>query len=178
MNLHLSGKRLVAWAFVLLATASAVNLIIGGREYFLLYASLAQLQFTVAKMTFQNPNTNQASILVQVHANNPVDYRGLTVTLVQASTYFESSNSFLFSQNRPLLQSFIISQSLPPHTVTVWNFTMTLNSQNATSLSSFYDAHQRSITAISSLEVTVSSFLTTLSGNPTYYPEQQNITLT
>ncbi len=176
MNFHLNSHRLLSWAFIVLATASGVNLVIGGRQYWLLYSSLDQVQFSISHMTLQSPVGNVASILTVVKADNPVDYSGLTISLVSISAFFLSNGSSLF-QGKPLGGGGVTSRALAPHTVETWNLTITLNPQNTTSLYSFYNAHGQKITADSSLYVSVSSYLTIVSGSATTYAVQQNVTL-
>jgi len=177
MKLQLNTRRFIPWVFVLLSAASAVNLVLGGRDYLLLYASLGQLQFTISRMTLQGAIANQTSILVEVGADNPVDYGGLRPTLVNISTHFVSGNSSLFD-SIPVTRSWMINQTLAPHMMTVWTFSVALNSQDATSLSIFYKAHNGIVTAKTFFVVTVSSLLDMVTGTPSFYQENQNITLT
>ena len=177
MKLQLNARRFIPWVFVLLSATSAVNLVVGGRDYLLLYASLGQLQFTISRMTLQGAIANQTSILVEVVADNPVDYGGLRPTLVNISTHFVSGNSSLFD-SIPLTRSWMINQTLAPHTMTVWTFAVTLNSQDATSLSIFSNTHNGIVTAKTFFVVTVSSLLDMVTGTPSFYQENQNITLT
>ena len=177
MKLQLKTRRLIPWVFVLLSAASAVNLVLGGRDYLLLYASLGQLQFTISRMSLQGAIANQTSILVEVGADNPVDYGGLRPTLVNVSTHFVSGNSPLFDRI-PVTRSWMINRTLAPHMITVWTFAVTLNPQNATSISTFYNTHNGIVTAKTFFVVTVSSLLDMVTGTPSFYQENQNITLT
>lgn len=176
MKLHLS-KRVVTWAFVLLVAVSSVNMAVGARNYALLYAALSQLQFTFSMMTVQNSTAGGFDLLAQVNADNPVDYGALRATLVYITAYFNSSSSFLF-RDRPIAYSLIISQMLPAHALTSWNFYIPLGAQNATNIYMLYNAHSGNVAANTVLIVTVSSFLDTLTGRPTYYSQSQNLTLT
>ena len=177
MNLHFDRRRVLPWVFVALAATLSVNLALGSRQYWLLYSSLQQLGFTITQVSLQSPGASMTSIQTIVRADNPVDYSGLTVTLISVTTYFHSDGSSLFEQ-RPVGGGGVISRSLSPHTVQDFTLVITLNQQNATSLSHFFTAHNGNITADSSLYVSVSSYLTTLSGSATAYTVQQNVTLT
>jgi hypothetical protein len=177
MKLHLKTRRILPWALVVLSVASTINLVIGARDYLLLYASLGQVQFTVSRMILQGTVANETSIQIQVRADNPVDYAGLRPTLVNIVTYFASGNSSLF-EHSPVERSWMINQTLAPHAVTMWTLSVELNPQNATSVSNFYDAHNGMDVARTVLLVTVSSFLDIVTGSPSFYQENQNITLT
>jgi hypothetical protein len=177
MKLQLKTRRLIPWVFVLLSAASAINLVLGGRDYLLLYASLGQLQFTISRVTLQGAIANETSIRVQLEADNPVDYGHLRPTLVTISTYFVSGNFSLFDRI-PVQRSWMINQTLAPHTLTTWTFGVTMNPQNATSLSTFYNAHNGIVTAKTFIVFTVSSLLDMVTGNPSFYQEYQNVTLT
>ncbi|SRR5216683_804242 len=177
MKLQLKTRRLIPWIFVLLSAASAINLVLGSRDYLLLYASLGQLQFTISKLNFQGAVPDETSILLQLQADNPVDYGGLRPTLVNISTYFVSDNSSLFDRI-PVQRSWMINQTLAPHTLTTWTFDVTLNPQNATSLSTFYNAHNGVVTAKTFSVFTVSSLLDIVTGSPSFYQLNQNVTLT
>lgn len=176
MKFHFGRKDLISWVFLILAIAATINLVTSGRDYFLLYASRANVQFTIAKMAYQNSSSNQPSILVLLDADNPVDYGGLNPKLVYTSTYFVSNNFSLF-QSVPLQRGWIPSQNLSPHALTVWNFNITLTPPDAKSLSNFYMSHKGNITSVVFIEVTVSSLLDEVSGAPTFYQGQQNVTL-
>ncbi len=176
MNFHVNSRRLLPWVFVVLATTLGLNLLIVSREYWLLYSSLDQVGFSISRMTLQSPIGDMASILAIVKADNPVDYGGLTVTQVSMSAFFLSNGSSLF-QEEPLGGGGATRQALASHTTETWTLTITLSPQDTTSLYSFYNAHLENITADSTLYVSVSSYLTILSGTPTLYEEQQNLTL-
>ena len=176
MNFHVNSHRLLSWVFVVLAATLGVNLVIVSRQYWLLYSSLEQVEFSISGMTLQSPIGNMGSILTTVKANNPVDYGGLTVTQVSISAFFLSNGSSLF-QEAPLGGGRVTRQALAPHTAETWTLTITLNPQDTTSLYSFYNVHGRNITTDSTLYVSVSSYLTALSGIPILYQVQQNLTL-
>jgi hypothetical protein len=177
MKLQLKTRRLIPGIFVILSAASAINLVLASRDYLLLYTSLSQLQFTISKLSLQGAIANETSILLQLEADNPVDYGGLRPTRVTISTYFVSGNSSLFDRI-PVARSWMINQTLAPHMMTVWIFPVTLNSQNATSLSTFYNAHNGIVTAKTFSVVSVSSFLDMVTGSPSFFQENKNITLT
>jgi hypothetical protein len=177
MNFHFQSRTVLPWVFVVLAATLSVNLVLGSRQYWLLYSSLEQLEFSIAQMSLQSPAGSAASILTVVRANNPVDYGGLTVTLISVTTFFQSNGSSLFQQ-KPLGGGGVISRALAPHNVQNLTFTIILNQQNSTSLNSFYNSHNGNIIADSSLYVSVSSYLTTLSGSATAYTAHQNVTIT
>lgn len=176
MNFHVDSRRVLAWVFVVLTTTMGANLVIVGRQYWLLYSSLEQVQFSISRMTLQSPIANMASILTTVKADNPVDYGGLTVTQISISAFFLSNGSSLF-QESPIGGGGIARQAIAPHTAETWTLTITLNPQDTTSLYSFYNVHGRNITTDSTLYVSVSSYLTALSGIPILYQVQQNLTL-
>ena len=176
MKLQLKTRRLIPWIFVLLSAASAINLVVGSRDYLLLYASLGQLQFTISKLSLQGAIANETSIALQLEANNPVDYSGLRPTRFTFSTYFVSGNSSLFDRI-PVADSWMINQTLAPHTSTIWVFGVTLNPQNATSISTFYNAHNGVVTAKALFVVSVSTFLDMVTGSPSFFQENKNITL-
>jgi hypothetical protein len=177
MNLHFDSRRVLPWVFVVLAATLSVNLVLGTRQYWLLYSSLEQLGFTVTQMSLQSSSGNMTNILTVVKADNPVDYSGLTVTLISVTTFFHSDGFSLFEQ-KPVGGGGVISRTLAPHNAQNFTLIISLNQQNATSLSSFYRNHSGNITADSSLYASVSSYLTTLSGSATAYTTQQNVTLT
>jgi len=176
MRLHYS-KRFVAWAFVLMVLVSSINLVLAGRNYALLYAALNQLQFSIPRMILQNTEQNRDRILVQVDADNPVDYGGLKVTLVYISAYFKSLDSSIF-RDSPLQNGWTISETLSPHSSTSFNLTIVLNQQNGTALSTFLVTNPSGVAANAYLVVGISSFLYTLTGRLSYYPASQNLTLT
>ena len=177
MNFHFETRRVLPWVFVVLAATLSVNLVLGSRQYWLLYSSLEQLGFSVTQMSPESTGGNITSILTVVTANNPVDYGGLTVTLMSVTTFFHSGGLSLF-EKRPVGGGGVISRTLAPHNVQNFTLTLSLNQENATSLSSFYKDYRGNITADSSLYVSVSSYLTTLSGSATAYTIQQNVTFT
>ena len=177
MKLQIKTRRLIPWIFVLLSTASALNLVLGSRDYLQLYASLGQLQFTISKLSMQGVVPNETSILLQLQADNPVDYGRLRPTVVTFSAYFMSGNYFLFDR-LPIQRSWMINQTLTPHSSTTWTFGVELNPRNATSLSNFYNAHNGVVTTNAFFGVAVSSFLDMVTGTPSFYPVHQNVTLT
>src|SRR2546425_10791623 len=97
--------------------------------------------------------------------------------LVIISTHFVPSSSPLF-ERIPVPSSWMINQALAPRMMTVWAFAVTLNSQNATSLSVFSNTHNGFVTAKTFFVVTVSSLLDMVTGTPSFYEENQSITLT
>jgi hypothetical protein len=176
MKLYTDTHRLAVWVIIVVIAASSINLIAESREVLLLYTSIRDLQFTLSNMLFQR-NTTGAVILAELRADNPVDYGGLKATQVSFSAYFSSDSSSVFEAN-PLVWGSIISSTLPPHNSATWNFTVQLNPQNATALSSFYNAHNQDVTAKASFRVIVTTtFLNAFAGT-VFYQEQQNLTLT
>jgi hypothetical protein len=178
MKLHINWRRAIAWSFVVLTAASAVNLVLEARAYFLFYSALDEVQFKVQAVSLRQLSTNTSRIVIQIIGTNPVDYSGLKVTLIIGTTYFASLNYTLF-YNSPLQGNLQIYQTLPANGSTSWNMTIPVNSQANTALGTFYEAHRPNITAGVSLVVEMSTFLDKVLGLPTQLPPiQQNVTLT
>jgi hypothetical protein len=185
MKLPADNRVILSWIFILLAAASAINLVIVARNYQLAYLSLNQLEFTVSKVTLQNPSTSVASIVVGITANNPVDYDGLKAVQAFVSVYFFASGSTLF-QDGPLLGYSRVDKPLASQGFTALSVTLMLTPANATSLLDFRDAHPGSVVASATVTVIVSSLLSSLFneinlttfGTGTGFQQLQNITLT
>ncbi len=178
MKLHINWRRVIAWSFVVLTAASAVNLVLEARTYFLFYAALDEAQFTVQAISLQQLSSNTSRIVIQILGTNPEDYSGLKVTLIIGTAYFASLNYTLF-YNTPLEGLLEIGQALPPKGSASWNLTIPVGSQDNTALQAFYEAHHPNITAAVSLVVEMSTFLDKVLGLPTQLaPIQQNATLT
>jgi len=178
MKLRVDWARALTWSFLLLTAASGVNFVLGARTYFMFYSALDEVQFTITAASFQQGSSNSSSILIQIIGENPVDYSGLKVTLVAASTYFASSNATLF-ENAPLYGSGEIDLTLPPHGEISWSLTIQVSDRDTSPLLEFYKAHNSNVTAVVSLTVEMSTFLDKVVGIPTQLPPvQQNITLT
>src|SRR6266849_2632469 len=79
------NRVILCWTLIIVTAASAINLIIVTANYDLANLSLNKLDFTVSKVTFQNPLSN-ASILVGVTANTTVT---VDVSSIVSSLYNE-----------------------------------------------------------------------------------------
>ncbi len=177
MKLYLNGRKLLVWAFIAIVAVSSINLISETRDYLLMYASVDELKFTLSSLALQENGPSGAVVIAQIWVDNPVEYGGLQVTVFDLSTFFFSGNSSLF-QDRPLLGT-LLKQVLAPDRTTIWNLTIPLNPQNATSLISFYQAHDWKVTANASLSAEITTaFFNAVTGNPIPYQEHQNVTLT
>jgi len=184
MKLPADNRVILSWALILVATASAINLVIVARNYQLAYLSLNQLEFAVSKVTLQNPSTNMASIVVEITANNHVDFGGLKAAQALVSVYFFSSGSTLFL-DIPLQGYSLVDKPLASQGFTALSVTLMLAPANATSLVAFSNAHPGSVTASTSVTVIVSSLLSSLfneinltTGIGTEFQQLQNVTLT
>ncbi len=156
---------------------SSINVILTARSYALLYSALKELQFAIPQMVLQKIEQNGTlPIAVQVVADNHVDFGGLRVTLVYVSIYFQSSDSSVF-RNRPLQEGWTLSRIVSPKSSTTIDLVFLLTQNNASALLLFYANHPNDVAANAYLVVGVSSFLYILSGQLSYYPASQNLTL-
>jgi hypothetical protein len=184
MKFPADNRVILSWILILVAAASAINLVVVARNYELAYLSLNQLDFTVSNVTFQNSSTSMASIIVGITANNHVDFGGLTAAQALVSVYFSASGSALF-QDRPLQGYSLIDKPLASQSLTVLSVTLMLTPTNATSLLSFSNTYPGRVIASVAVTVVVSSPLSSLfnevnltTGIGTDFQQQQNITLT
>jgi hypothetical protein len=178
MKVYADGHKLAVWAFLVVAMVGSINLIAESRDTLLLFDSIKQVAFTLSNMTLHaNDTGGSAVILMELRAENPVDYGGLTIAEVSISYYFFSGNASIFRGNS-LGGGWNLNRALAPHGSSTLDFTLRLGTENSTSLYSFYEAHNRSITADASFQVLLNtSFLSVFTG-PTLYQRQQNLTLT
>lgn len=184
MKLPANNRVILGWALILIATVSAINLIIVARDYQLAYLSLNQLDFTVSKVTLQKDSSSTSSIIVEINANNPVDFGGLKATQAYVSVYFSASGSTLFQEN-PLQGYSPFNKPIASRGLTGLSVTLTLTNGNATSLLDFSKTHPGKVVASTTVTVIVSSLLSSLSneinlttGIGTEFQQLQNITLT
>ena len=185
MKLPADKRVILGWALILIATGSGVNLIIVARDYQLAYLSLNKLDLAVSRVTLQNDSSSMASIIVEINANNPVDFAGLKATQAFVSVSFSAPGSTLFQDN-PLQGYSLFDKSLASHGLTGLSVTLTLNAENATSLLAFSKAHPPgSVAASTTVTLWVSSLLSSLfneinltTGIGTEFQRLQNITLT
>lgn len=177
MRLYLDRRKLLVWSFIAMVAVSSINLILEGRDYLLMYASLDQLHFTLSSLVLHEGGSSQAVVMAQVKVDNLVDYGGLQVSVFALSTFFFSGDSSLF-QARPVIGN-LFRQVLAADKTTTWNLSITLNTKNATSLVSFYQAHGGDVTGDAALSAEVTTtFFDAVTGNFVPYNEQQNVTLT
>src|SRR5438552_7154403 len=185
MKLPADNRVILGWVLIFVAAASAINLVIVARNYQLAYLSLNRLEFTVSKVTLQNPSTSMASIVLVITANNHVDFGGLTATQGLVSVYFSAPGSTLFQDN-PLQGYSPFDKPLAAQGFTMLSVTLVLTPANATSLLAFSSAHPPgSVIASTTLTVIVSSLLSSLFneidltiGIGTEFQQLQNTTLT
>ncbi len=175
MKLYTDTHRLAVWLIVLVVAGSSVNLALETRDIVQLYATIRELDFTMSTMALQS-NSTSTVILAQLRADNRAEYGGLEATQISLSAYFSSGTFSLFQQN-PLVWGRMISSALYPLKSTTWNFTILLNPLNATALDSFYQNHDRDVTASVSFQVLVTtSFLHTFTG-AIFYQKEQDLAL-
>ncbi|HWY28001.1 MAG TPA: hypothetical protein VNW25_01955 [Candidatus Sulfotelmatobacter sp.] len=184
MKLPADKRVILGWILILVAAASAFNLVVVARNYELAYLSLNQLEFTVSKVTLQNPSSSMANIIVEISANNHVDFGGLTAAQALVSVYFSAPGSALF-QDRPLQGYSLVDKPLASQGFTALNVILMLTPANATSLLAFSNAHPGRVIASTSVTVIVSSLLSSLfneinltTGIGTQFQQLQNVTLT
>jgi hypothetical protein len=184
MKLPVTNKGILGWALILIATVSAINLVIVARDYQLAYLSLNKLDLTVSRVTLQNDPSSMASIIVEINADNPVDFGGLKATQAFVSVSFSAPGSTLF-QDTPLQSTSLVDKPLASHGLTGLSVTLILNTENATSLFAFSKARPPgSVVATTTVTLWVSSLLSSLFneinfGIPgTEFQQLQNITLT
>jgi hypothetical protein len=180
MKFNLGVRRAVTWAFILLSVGSSVSLVLGARSYFLFYSALDRVQFTVGTMHFQHDGS-VGSVQTLIVAQNPVDYSGLKMTLLSIAVFFLAPNSSTLFQNATsnLTGSWDVEQNIAANTNTSWNLVLRLNTNQTSTLSTFYNAYYPNITAHVSLSVNLSSFLDSVEGGPIMLqPIPLNATLT
>src|SRR5690349_14479444 len=177
MKLYFERRKLLVWAFVGMVFVSSINLVLVTNDYLLMYSSINQLQFKLTNMILQENGPGHATVLAQIRVDNPVNYGGLMLRNLDVSTYFESDNTTLFQKYHPL--GTLANQVLAPESSTIWNVTIPLTPQNATSLHSFYQAYGAGTIAVSFLSAEVTTlFLDQVTFNPALFQLQQNMTLT
>ncbi|SRR6266487_134119 len=177
MRLHLYRRNLPVWGFIITVAVLSFNLVFESRAYLLMYSSIGELQFSVLSFALQSNAPSEAGLLAKVSVDNPVDYGGLKITLLDLLIYFSSGSSTLF-QGRPLLAS-LTDQVLAAQKTTVLTLTLQLNPQNATSLNTFYQTNGPNVTANVSLSIEVTtSFFTEIGASPVLYQQPENMTLT
>jgi hypothetical protein len=185
MKLPATNRAILGWALILIATGSGINLIIVARDYQLAYLSLNQLGLTVSRVTLQTDSSSMASVIVEINANNPVDFGGLKATQAFFSVSFSAAGSTLFQDN-PLQGYSLVDKPLASHGLTGLSVTLILNTENATSLLAFNKGHPPgSVVASTTVTLWVSSLLSSLfneinltTGIGTEFQQLQNITLT
>ena len=177
------NRVILCWTLIIVTAASAINLIIVTANYDLANLSLNKLDFTVSKVTFQNPLSN-ASILVGVTANNTVNFDGLKATHVIVSIYFFADGSTLF-QDKPLAGYSFVDKPLAAQGFTPLSVIILLTPSNATNLQEFKNQNSGNVTANTTVTVDVSSIVSSLyneiqlrTGIGTQYQQPQNVSLT
>ena len=160
-------------ALIVVSAASTLFIAASTGNYLSFYTGLDQINARVTSMTYIPPTTsNAASILANALVDNPSGYSGFRVSL-QVSTYFlpsNMSNSPLFLMS-PIIFSTAGWTSLPPRSHVALRITAILVPEDIAPMSQYLTFNSGNITAHTTLEFFISTFLdaalTYINTNPT-----------
>jgi hypothetical protein len=141
MKLPLTVHSVAPSIFILLSISSSAYIIASTVNYVRFFPALDQVQPQISWISFQrNSLSNQTLIRAHIVVDNPSDYTGIRVFMVDIGVYFihimAPDNASLFKES-PLVGSRLIDSPLGPRGQIALDITVLVHGDQASSLASF-----------------------------------------
>jgi hypothetical protein len=154
---------------------SLVYISVASANYLSFYPSLADIKQQISSVVYQrDPVGNQMSIVAHVIVENPTDYSGFIVKVLDLKVRFltavSSSNATLFTLY-PLTASQFTNKPIPPHSQLGEDVLVIPNPEQAAQLADFNRTYYP-LNAHCDLTVRLSTFLDPITGYVLYVSEQ------
>jgi hypothetical protein len=167
--------RVLTLVFTVLSIMSLVYISVASANYLSFYPSLADIKQQISSVVYQrDPVGNQMSIVAHVIVENPTDYSGFIVKVLDLKVRFltavSSSNATLFTLY-PLTASQFTDKPIPPHSQLGEDVLVIPNPEQAAQLADFNRTYYP-LNAHCDLTVRLSTFLDPITGYVLYVSEQ------
>jgi len=165
----------MALVFTALSLISLVYISVASANYLNFYPSLGNIKQQISSVVYQrDPVSNETSIVARVIVDNPTDYSGFIVKVLDFKVHFLPSASFsnatLFTLY-PLTASQSINQPIPPHSQVSGDVLVSPMPEQAAQLADFNKTYYP-LNAQCDLTVRISTFLDPVTGYFLFVTEQ------